>query len=86
MKQYILQEVEKMQDESLPRSINLFFSQQITQRACITFAKFLITLSGDSPMSTVLPFWSHQVICDIIHSIVTTKTLGPKVADLRNQK
>ena len=61
----------------------MFFSQQLPQGARITYAKFLIMLAGDSPMSSVLPFRSHQVISDIIQSMVTTRTLGPKVAELK---
>ena len=83
MKEYVLQEVEQMQDETLSRGINLFFSQQLPQGARITYAKFLIMLAGDSPMSSVLPFRSHQVIRDIIQSMVTIRTLGPKVAELK---
>ena len=66
MKQYLFQEVEQMQDETLSRGMNLFFSEQLPQAAPVTYAKFLIILAGDSPMSSVLPFRSHQVICDII--------------------
>ena len=83
MKQYIPQEVDNIQDETLSRAENMFFSQQLTSKTCVTFAKVLIMLSGDSPLSSVLSFRSHQVICDIIHSMVTTRTLGPKVAELR---
>ena len=83
MKQYLLQEVEQMQDETLSRAINLFFSQQLPQGAHVTYAKFFIMLAGDSPVSSVLPFRSHQVIRDIIQSMVTTRTLGPKVAELK---
>ena len=83
MKQYLLQEVEQMQDETLSRGINLFFSEQLPQGARVTYAKFLIMLAGDSPMSSVLPFRSHQVIRDIIQSMVTIRTLGPKVGELK---
>ena len=83
MKQYLLQEVEQMQDETLSRGINLFFSEQLPQGVHVTYAKFLIMLAGDSPMSSVLPFRSHQVIRDIIQSMVTTRTLCPKVVELK---
>ena len=83
MKEFIQYQVEKMNDDSLSRAINMFFNPQTEKKILLPFTKLLIMLSGDPPMSSVFPFRSHQVIRDTINSLVITKTLGPKIHELR---
>ena len=84
MKEFVQEEVVKMNDESLSRGIDLFFNPHTEKKILIPFTKLLIMLCGDPPMSSVFPFRSHQVIRDTIHSMVTTRTIGPKISELKN--
>ena len=83
MKEFVQEEVVKMNDESLSRGIDLFFNPHTEKKILIPFTKLLIMLCGDPPMSSVFPFRSHQVIRDTIHSMVTTRTIGPKISELK---
>ena len=83
MEEYVGEQVAKMNDPSLAGAINFFFNQATSNRVRVPLAKLLIMLSGDCPMISVLPIRSHQIIRDMVHSIVTTNTLGPKVAELK---
>ena len=46
-------------------------------------ARVIIMLSGDSPMLSVLLFWSHQCFRNIINNIVTTNTVGSQYDEMK---
>ena len=60
MKNFIMEDVHKLRQPALTQAIDFFLDTRHSGNILVPMARVMIMLSGDSPMLSVLPFWSHQ--------------------------